>query len=104
MEDEELAGDDEGRAGGGCDVIESLKLEAAAGGGLAERSKKTQKREKKIKIKSQKSIPAGLHILAETGRNFGLGGTWGCLVPVCMLVRDFPSILARTERNIQHCL
>jgi hypothetical protein len=37
LEDEELAGDDEGGAGGGCDVIESLKLEAAAGGGLAER-------------------------------------------------------------------
>jgi hypothetical protein len=39
---------------------------------------------------------------AETGRNFGRGGTWGSLVPVCMLVRDFPSVPARTERNIQH--
>jgi hypothetical protein len=38
----------------------------------------------------------------ETGRNFTRGGIGGCLVPDCILVRDFPSVLAGTERNIQH--
>ena len=60
------------------------------------------KERKNIYIKSQKSILAGLHILVETGRNFGRGGTWGCLVPVCMPVRDFPSVPAGTKRNIQY--
>ena len=66
MEDEELAGDDEGGAGGGCDVIESLKLEAATGGELAERSKKTQKREKKNKNKKPKKYSGWI---TYTGRN-----------------------------------
>ena len=63
-------------------MVEGLKLEAAAGGGLAERSKErgersqetkrskeTQRREKKIKIKTQKSIPVEIYIPAETHRN-----------------------------------
>ena len=39
---------------------------------------------------------------SETPRNLIRGGIWGYLVPVCM-VRDFPSVLAGTERNIQLC-
>jgi TATA-binding protein-associated factor Taf7 len=58
--------------------------------------------EKKNKIKSQKSILADICNPTETSRNFGRGGTWGCIVPVCMLVRDFLSVPAGTERNMQH--
>ena len=39
---------------------------------------------------------------AKTGRNFSRGGTWGCLVPVCIPVRDFPSVPTGTKRIIQH--
>ena len=39
----------------------------------------------------------------ETPRNFTRGGMGGCLVPVCIPVRDFPSVPAGTERNIQLC-
>ena len=73
-------------------MVESLKLEVAAGGRLAVRSKETQKREKKNKNKNPKSIPARLHIPAEMGRNFARGGIGGCFVPVCIPVRDFPSV------------
>ena len=37
---------------------------------------------------------------AETGRNFSRGGTWGCLIPVCIPVRDFLFVPAGTERII----
>jgi hypothetical protein len=33
------------------------------------------------------------------GRNFFQGGIGGLLVPICMLVRDFPVIPAEMERN-----
>jgi hypothetical protein len=36
----------------------------------------------------------------ETPRNFTRGGMGGCLVPVCIPVRDFLSVPAGTERNI----
>ncbi len=58
-------------------------------------------------IKNPKSIPAGLRIPVETGRNdrntpkFYPRWNRGCLVPVCIPVRDFPSVPAGTERNIQ---
>ena len=58
--------------------------------------------EEEKKKKNQKGIPASICNPAETGRNFGRGGTWECLVPICMPVRDFPSVPAETERNIQH--
>ena len=57
------------------DVVEGLKLEVAAGGGLAERSKETQKREKKNPEKySGRNIHTGRNTLkstetAETHRN-----------------------------------
>jgi hypothetical protein len=71
---------------------------------------------KKKKKKTQKSKPAKIYILAETPRNspkwpkhpetprnFTRGGMGGCLVPVCIPVRDFPSFPVGTERNIQLC-
>ena len=35
----------------------------------------------------------------KTARNLTRGGTWGILVPVCILVRKILAILARTKRN-----
>ena len=37
----------------------------------------------------------------KTLRNLIWGGKGGYLVPVCIPIRDFPSVSAKTERNIQ---
>jgi hypothetical protein len=49
-------------------VVESLKLEAAAGGGLSERSKKTHKREKN-KNKKPKKYSGRITYTGRNGRN-----------------------------------
>ena len=74
-----------------------------------------ERRRRRAEKKTQKSNPAEMYFPAETQRNtlkqpkhtetprnFIRGGIGGCLVPVCIPVRDFPSVSAGTERNIQH--
>ena len=94
-------------------VVEGLKLEAATGGELAERSKERgersrdpEKREKNPEKYSSWNIHTGRNTpksteTAETPLKFTRGGIGGCLVPVCIPVRDFPSVPVGTERNIQ---
>ena len=63
--------------------------------------------EKKKKKKPKKVIRSKCTFRpkhTETPRNFTRGGMGGCLVPVCIPVQDFPSILDGTECNIQLCL
>ena len=74
------------------------------------RKKKKESREKKKK-KTQKSNPTEMYLPVETHRNSSKRPKHteilpkvecgGCLVPVCIPVRDFPSIPTETERNIQ---
>ena len=66
--------------------------------------RKRRAEKKKKKKKTQKSNLAEMYFPAETLRNFTRGGMGGCLVPVCIPVRDFPSVLDGTEWNIQLCL
>jgi hypothetical protein len=40
----------------------------------------------------------------ETPQNFTRGGIGGCLVPVCILVRDFQSVPVGTERIYNYAL
>ena len=76
-----------------------------------EEIREVERREKKNPPKSK---PAEMPISAETPRNSPKqlkyleisqnlirGGMGGCLVPVCIPVRDFLSVLAGTEQNIQ---
>ncbi len=70
-----------------------------------------EKREKNLEKYFGRNIHTGRNTpksteTAETHRNtpkFFPRWNGGCLVPVCVPVRDFPSVPAGTERNIQLC-
>ena len=70
--------------------------------GRRRRAEKKKKPKKVIRLKC--TFRPKYTEMAETHRNtpkFYPRWNGGCFIPVCISVRDFPSVLARTERNIQ---
>ena len=56
-----------------------------------------------VSAKTHRNLPKRLKY-PETPRNFTRGGIGGCLVPVCILVQDFPSVPVGTERIYNYAL